>query len=236
MSTRPLTSISPVASGRHPRATPLRNDTLSQTIYDDVRHRLQDGQWSGKVRLLDYEIAEEYGCTRTPARQALLRLVSEGYLQGTTRGFILPTFTTTDIREIFEIRRLLEPHAAASVTPQLSDKQHTALKAALAQASQAVQSQDAALLTQANVAFRFVWLNSLRNERLLDTIRRFADHAQLIRRVTLADPATQTIVLDGLTRLYQGFANTDAAAVHTAMSEFVEQAERHYMRLAQTGK
>jgi len=236
MSARPLTSNSPVASSRHPRTTPLRNDTLSQTIYDDVRRRLQEGQWAGRARLLDYEIAEEYGCTRTPARQALLRLVSEGYLQGTTRGFILPTFTTTDIREIFEIRRLLEPHAAASVTPQLSDKQRAALNAALAQASQAVRSKDAALLTQANVAFRSVWLNGLRNERLLDTIRRFADHAQLIRRVTLADPATQTIVLDGLTRLYQGFASADAAAVHAAMSEFVEQAERHYMRLAQTGK
>jgi len=238
-----LSEPSPYASAdsapsvaRQPRATPLRNDTLSQTIYDDVRKRLQRGQWSGKTRLLDYEIAREYGCTRTPVRQALLRLVSEGYLQGTTRGFVLPTFSATDIREIFEIRRLLEPYAAASVTRILTDQQLGQLQVALTQASQAVQAQDAVLLTQANVAFRAVWVNSLRNQRLLDTIGRFADHAQLIRSVTLADPATQAIVLDGLTRLYQGFDSRDEGRVHDTMRVFVQQAEQHYMRLAQIGK
>jgi len=240
----PVQSGVPAPAAKQPRTTPLRHATLSQTIYDEVRRRLQSGQLqagqgasntSGKLRLLDYEIAREYGCTRTPVRQALLRLVSEGYLQGTTRGFVLPTFTLADIREIFEIRRLLEPHAAASVVPLLAHDQLAQLQHAHAQAAQAVQRHDAALLTQANVAFRSVWLNGLRNQRLLATISRFADHAQLIRAATLSDPAAQGIVLAGLARLCQGFQARDEQGVHEAMKDFVWQAEQHYMRLARYG-
>ncbi len=40
-----------------------------------------------------------------PAREALLRLANEGYLVGTTRGFVTPRLGLDDIREIFEVRR-----------------------------------------------------------------------------------------------------------------------------------
>lgn len=221
---------------KHPRGTPLRNETLGQTIYDDIRDRLQRGKLGAKGRLLDYEIADEYGCTRTPARQALLRLVSEGYLQGTTRGFTLPTFSAEDIREIFEIRRLLEPHAASSVTALLTEHQHEELRKAYASAAEAIVRNDSLMLAQANIAFRSVWLGSLGNERLKDTIRRFADHVQLIRTTTLSNPSTQHIVLEGLQRLMNGFLARDEILVHGAMKEFVQQAEQHYMLLAQATK
>ena len=67
-------------SSKQPRRTPLKAYTLSETIFHEVRNRLQRGEIGADDRILDYEIAQEYNCTRMPVRQALLRLASEGYL------------------------------------------------------------------------------------------------------------------------------------------------------------
>ena len=96
-----------------PRRTALKQTTLSESVYAEIRSRLQRGEIGPNDRVLDYEVAEEFDCTRMPVRQAPLRLVSEGYLIGTTRGFVTPTLTNDDIHEIFEVRRLLEPAARA---------------------------------------------------------------------------------------------------------------------------
>ena len=171
-----------------PRRTALKQTTLSESVYAEIRSRLQRGEIGPNDRVLDYEVAEEFDCTRMPVRQALLRLVSEGYLIGTTRGFVTPTLTNDDIHEIFEVRRLLEPSAAAGAVAILDDRQDAALKRAFQKAVKAHDKRDAALMIEANMEFRDVWLGAVQNARLQDTIRRFTDHAQQVRLGTLSDP------------------------------------------------
>ena len=102
--------------------TPLsRHGNLGERIYAELRLRLQRVPLKPEERLLDLEVAAAYGTSRMPARDALLRLVNEGYLVGTTRGFIAPTLSLDDVREIFEVRRMLEPSAIASVAKQIDE-------------------------------------------------------------------------------------------------------------------
>jgi hypothetical protein len=58
------------------------------------------------------------GTSRMPAREALLRLTNERYLVGTTRGFVTPRLSLEDIRDIFAVRLLLEPRAAANAAEE----------------------------------------------------------------------------------------------------------------------
>ena len=176
-------------------------------------------------------MAEEFDCTRMPVRQALLRLVSEGYLIGTTRGFVTPTLTNDDIHEIFEVRRLLEPSAAAGAVAILDDRQDAALKRAFQKAVKAHDKRDAALMIEANMEFRDVWLGAVQNARLQDTIRRFTDHAQQVRLGTLSDPGTQKIVVDGMRALLEGFLERDPRKIKTAMLAFIVSAEQQYFAL-----
>ncbi|AKJ67002.1 hypothetical protein PATSB16_05710 [Pandoraea thiooxydans] len=214
-----------------PRRTALKQTTLTETIFVEIRARLQRGEVGPKDRLLDYEIADEFDCTRMPVRQALLRLVNEGYLVGTTRGFVMPTLTTDDVHEIFEVRRLLEPSAAAGAAAALTDKQEAALKRAYQKARKAYDKSDSALMIEANIEFRDVWLGAVQNARLKATIQRFADHAQQVRLGTLSNPATQKIAVDGLRALLEGFTERDAKQIKSAMLEFILSAEQRYFAL-----
>ncbi|WP_322032205.1 GntR family transcriptional regulator [Paraburkholderia sp. J76] len=217
---------------KSPARTALTQTTLTETIYQEVRTRLQRGNIGPNERILDYEIADEFGCTRMPVRQALVRLVNEGFLVGTTRGFVIPRLTNDDVHEIFEVRRLLEPGAAAGATAALTDKQHAALKRAYQKAARACEKQDGAALIAANVEFRDVWLSAVQNSRLQDTIRRFTDHAQQVRSLTLTDSSTQKIALTGMRDLLEGFLERDSKRVRTLMLEFILNAEQRYFILA----
>lgn len=218
-----------------PRRTTLKPTTLTETIYQEVRSRLQRGEIGADQRVLDYEIAEEFDCTRMPVRQALLRLANEGYLIGTTRGFVVPTITAEDIHEIFEIRRLLEPAAAASAAAVLTAAQESELKKAYQQARKAYEKRDVEQMIAANIEFRSTWLAAVQNSRLRSTIMRFVDHAQQIRLGTLTNPNTQKIVVDGMRSLLEAFVERDPKLIKVAMLEFMLNAEQQYFALLNGG-
>lgn len=203
-------------------------DSLSERIYADLRERLQHCDIGPEDRLVDTEIAQAYGTSRMPVREALLRLANEGYLVGTTRGFMVPRLTLEDIGDIFEVRRLLEPRAAANAARDLDAPTAKALQAAIVEARLAAEADDVDRLIAANIRFRAAWLGAVRNARLANTIARFVDHVQTVRLGTLRDPVTRKVVADGLEGLYDAFVRRDPDAAAQRMSTFMAAAEQAF--------
>jgi DNA-binding GntR family transcriptional regulator len=211
-------------------AMPERGESLRHQIYNDLRDKLRRGTIGPADRLVDVNIAKALGVSRMPVREALLQLISEGHLVGTTRGFVLPELTPQDIGDIFEVRKLLEPRAAANAARDLREEGVASLREALDHARRAVAQADGGELAAANVAFRQTWLDALRNRRLAETISRFADQAQIVRLETLMDPATQIVVREGMTGLYDAFSRGDTIAAQDRMTAFIAEAEKSYFR------
>ena len=214
--------------------TASRRDSLSEQIYFDLRGKLQRSEFPADHRCVDLEIAAAYGTSRMPAREALLRLANEGYLIGTTRGFIVPRLSLDDIRDVFEVRRLLEPRAAALAAHHMDEATQADLTQAFDEASAAASSDDAGRMILANIAFRQAWLTKVRNRRLADTIARFVDHAQTVRLQTLQMRQTRTIVLNGLRGLHDAFLRGDPIGVHDRMLAFMAAAEDAFFSARQT--
>lgn len=205
-----------------------KQDSLSERIYFDLRARLQRCEISPDARLVDLEIANSYGVSRMPAREALLRLANEGYLVGTTRGFVIPKLSLDDIRDIFEVRKLLEPRAAANAAQDLDDRGRKELTRAINEARGAISDDDVDRLILANISFRACWLGALRNVRLATTLARFVDHVQTVRLGTLRDHQTRTVVASGLEGLYDAFMQRDSIAAGDRMAAFMTAAEQAF--------
>lgn len=212
-----------------------RAETLSDRIYDELRKRLQHAPLQPEERLVDVEVAAAYGTSRMPARDALLRLVNEGYLVGTSRGFVVPTLSIDDVRDIFEVRRLLEPAAIASVAPNIDAAAKQELTLALKRARQAAADNDDEEMALANMAFRQAWLSRVKNQRLANTIGRFVDHVQTVRLLTLVDKKTRQVVVDGLAKLHAALAKRDAKLAFTLMDQFMADAQAAYFSTHETG-
>jgi DNA-binding GntR family transcriptional regulator len=209
-----------------------RNESLRDTIHADLQARIHAGDVGPDERLVDTDIASRLGVSRMPVREALMRLVHEGYLVATTRGFMLPRLTAEDIADIFEVRRLLEPRAAAHAARDIDGPRLAILEAASRDAAAAATDGDAERLHHANVTFRAAWLSAVSNTRLAAAIERFADHVQVVRLATLGDRPTQRLVAEGLAGLHEAFSARDSVAAADRMVRFMDHAERAFAALA----
>lgn len=208
--------------------------SLRARIYDEIRDRIHRGDVDRDEKLVDVDLADRMGVSRMPVREALLQLTHEGYLVGTTRGFMLPRLTSTDVANIFEVRRCLEPRAAAHAARDIDADGMERLHSALLDADKAAANGDAELLFQANVRFRRCWLEAVRNDRLASAIARFADHVQTVRLGTLAHLPTQAVVVAGMRKLYEAFSRRDSMAAFDHMTRFIETAEERFVALTES--
>lgn len=101
---------------------------LAQTVYERLRESIENLDLRPGTHLQEVELASEYGVSRTPIREALRRLASEGLVDlSHGRGATVAHGSLRDILEAYEVRRILEPFAAAraakrsSADPRLAD-------------------------------------------------------------------------------------------------------------------
>jgi DNA-binding GntR family transcriptional regulator len=214
-----------------PEAAPTARQSLSAVAYEALRARLRKGQVLPDDRLVDIEIAAELGVSRMPVREALLQLVLEGQLVSTARGYRIPTLSRQDVHEVFELRLLLEPRAAALAARDMNAGDIARLTAALCEARAAQAAVDFSRLFHANIDFRETWIGAVGNARLAATITRFADQVLTVRHSTLRDAAIQPVVVAGLEELHLAFTRRDSIAAQDAMVRFVLAAERSYYAL-----
>lgn len=88
--------------------------SLSQVAYDHIRNMLARGAFGSAGELSEPGLALELGISRTPVREAIRQLASEGLLeQRPRRGTFVCQPSRRDLEEIYQVRLLLEPFAAA---------------------------------------------------------------------------------------------------------------------------
>jgi DNA-binding GntR family transcriptional regulator len=223
MSDRRLKSKSAKAAPKIAKALSLR-----EQIYDNLRERIRLGQLTFEDRLVDVDIANEFGVSRMPVREALMQLVHEGMIESTTRGFVLRRIDDQDIADIFEIRRLLEPAAAAGAARNMTRTALAQLKSALEECERANKAADSRAFILANAKFRTAWLAQVQNAQLAAAISRFIDHVQAVRLKTLPDATVRNDVVARMRAIYEGFRSGEADRVSGLMEKHVEAALRFF--------
>lgn len=207
--------------------------SLSAAAYDYLLTRVRSGLLGSHERLVEADIANQLGVSRVPVRQALLQLVAEGYLVSTPRGYKVPTLTPQDVEDVFELRLLLEPRAAALAARDITASQLRQVEAALAEARRAHDVNDATGAFAAGRQFRDAWLAAVRNTRLASGIARYADQVALVRRLTLGNLQRRQTVIAGYQELRDAFARKDSVAAHDSMLRLVLAARRDFAEAVQ---
>lgn len=96
--------------------------TAHEYVLRVLRRAILNGDLRGGSRLVQAELAAMLDVSTTPVREALRDLATEGLVQfDPHRGAVVPELSAEDAREIYEIRRVLEPLAMRQAVPNLSD-------------------------------------------------------------------------------------------------------------------
>jgi len=201
-------------------------------IYRDVLGQIQRGEISTTDRLIDTAIAAERGVSRMPVRDALMRLEHEGYLSATTRGFMLPNLSHSEILDVFEIRRLLEPRAAAWAAQELDQDTLDRMEKAVVEAESTLETGDISLFYRASEVFRSGWLSAVPNLHLQNTIRRYLIQVQAVRIATMGDRGAHEVIVAGQKALLDAFKRRDSVAAADQMLRFVVAGETSFNELS----
>ena len=108
----------------------LSSTTLTDQVYGVLRDRILSGGWEEGRFIREQDISDKLGVSRTPVREALGRLASEGFLERIPhRGFRLPAQSATDLLDLYPILASLEVLAARQSFLQISEAELEELRA-----------------------------------------------------------------------------------------------------------
>lgn len=133
----PLTPPATAATG-----APSSSPTAAERVYAHVKRRILSGELAGGGMISEGEIAEATGVSRTPVREAFLRLEGEGWLAlYPKRGALVRPVAPGEADDILDARRMVELHAAQ----RLCALPEAARRRALAALAPVLAAQDAAI-------------------------------------------------------------------------------------------
>jgi DNA-binding GntR family transcriptional regulator len=204
-----------------------RAEPLGDRVYARLREYLRAGRIPHGQPLQEATLAAQLGVSRTPVREALARLASEGLVVAEGRSFTVPSLTLGDIDDIYALRFLLEPEALRLVAKlKLSRDSLQGLRKAFDQMATAHAAGDGAAFMEANYRYRDAWTALVPNKRLVRSIQLYADHVRYLRAFTLDDSAVREGVLKRLKRLTIALAAGDGDAAAAAMRAHLETAKQ----------
>lgn len=104
--------------------------TLEEQVYRLLRQAILNGRFRSGERLVQDVLAQEFGTSRIPVRDALRRLHQEGLVVAEEQGrYRVASWGRKDVEEIYSLRLLLEPEALRLALPQLSREDVAELEA-----------------------------------------------------------------------------------------------------------
>lgn len=127
---------------------------LRDQVCEGIRDRIISGRLQPGDRLLERDVAEEFGVSRIPVREAIRVLLSEGFLEAVSpRRIVVKQLSFQDVLDLFDLREALEVLAARRATERAEKRQVDALARLLDSAGKATRAGRADRISRANTAF-----------------------------------------------------------------------------------
>ena len=97
-------------------------ETSAVRVRDELQHAILEGVLKPGERLRAEALAQRFGTSRTPIREALLQLEAQGLVEvEPNRGAVVRAFDRDDLLDLYDVRALLEPAAAARAATRISE-------------------------------------------------------------------------------------------------------------------
>lgn len=155
------------------------SSTLRERVADAIRLSIIKNEIQPGERISEPEMARRFQISRTPVREALRQLGSEGFLEVIPRrGARVGTFSTQDIQEFYEVKSLLEGYAARLATPCISDREIDRLEHLNDQMERYHQSGELQKIPRLHQAFHDLIVEASRNDQLVTLIRALVNRFQ----------------------------------------------------------
>lgn len=215
-------------------AAPLR-----QQVLEKIRDAIAVGQFAAGSRLVERELCEITGVSRTLIRESLRQLESEGLIQVIpNKGPIVATISARQASEVFQLRAELEGLASQLFAELATPAQMKSLQDAFAQLRQAYASGDSAAMLRAKTWFYDCLVEGSGNETLGNVLRQLHARAMVLRATSLSQPGRNAESEREIADIMKAIRKRDGEAARKASVAHIAKATEaalHVLRIREEG-
>ncbi|GKX32836.1 MAG: GntR family transcriptional regulator [Rhizobiaceae bacterium MnEN-MB40S] len=205
--------------------------SLADHVYGELLKSLRDGVYHPGERIREAVIARQLSVSRTPVREAIRRLQSEGRLKfEPQRGAVVAELDRQQVAELYDLRESLEGTAAHMAAQHASDAEIQAMFSILEKT--AAMTADPRELNQINWRFHHSIYHAAHNRYLIKAFSAVADSMALLRGVKYIPENRPQQLYEEHLLIADAIRNRDSAAAEHAAREHVRQAFRIHLETA----
>lgn len=195
---------------------------LTDWAYEKIKESILTLKNPPRTQLQVESLAAEMGISRTPVREALIRLERDGLVQVMPRvGFFVTDFTSRDLEELYEMRELLESRAVRDAVPRLTGDEQLQLAAIVSSSRKAVEQGDVDQFLDTEIAFHSFLTSRSPNRRLIATLDSFRDLTYRWRILSIKSLDYVSISLEEHEKIASAVQQQDAELAGRLMSEHI---------------
>lgn len=197
--------------------------TLREKILENIRDAIISGTLKAGSRVSEPDLAERYGISRTPIREAFRQLESEGYLTVIPRrGAVVCDFSQRDVEEFYAIKSILEGYAARRACEKLTPKEVDRLQSINDRLAELADQNDVKTFFKVHGDFHELFIKAADNEKLRELITSLVTKFQRLRFMSLSLPGRMRISVQEHEKIIDAFRRKDAATAEMLVRKNAE--------------
>ncbi len=192
-------------------------ETNAERVFEDLRAAIVAGEFPPGERLRTEALAERFGTSRTPVREALMLLEGDGLVAiEPRRGAVVRSFDPADLVDLYEVRAILEARAAQLAAGRISPEDVDRLDANCSEAER-VAADDVDRLIALNEEFHRVVIEAASSPRLLQALRAVAGIPRPFKTVFWTDASERARSFAAHREIAAGLRSGSAERAESAM-------------------
>jgi DNA-binding GntR family transcriptional regulator len=196
---------------------------LRDVVFNTLRQAILRGELKPGERLMEIQLADKLGVSRTPIREAIRKLELEGLvLMIPRRGAEVAEITEKSLRDVLEVRGALEELAVKLACQKITDEQIHELCIAEKEFEQALHSGDVTTYAEADVKFHDVIYNATDNQRLIQLLFNLREQMYRYRVEYLKREDSHETLLAEHKKIIETIANRDMDAAVDAVCQHID--------------
>lgn len=197
-----------------------RHQTLREKILETIREAILKGELKPGEKVAEPELAERFGISRTPIREAFRQLESEGFLTVIPRkGAVVAALSERDVQEYYAVKSTLEGYAAELAAQNLSEKELAKLESINLRLKQLASDGDVKAFYKIHHDFHDTFLKAADNSKLYDLIKQLGMKFSRLRMASLAVNGRMAISVAEHEKLLDAFRRQDGKAAEALVKK-----------------
>lgn len=210
---------------------------LRDVVFESLRTAILEGKLKSGQRLMEVQLAEQLGVSRTPIREAIRKLELEGLVIMLPRkGAYVADMSFKDLIDVLEIRASLEGLAASLASGRRRDEDIEGLEKLAREFEESVKSGDIEEVLKKDVEFHEYIFSLANNKKLHQIINSLWEQVHRFRVTYVSDYEASLSLVEEHNKIFEAIKEGNCELAQKYATEHIELAEQFFMENAVNSK